>query len=69
MRYKLRTATLAFLTLLIISVSTWAKQVTQKTKTLVINGQTGQVDGHPGRWPRLRRPYSIGANRELVREL
>ena len=41
MRYKLRTATLAFLTLLIISVSTWAKQVTQKTKTLVINGQTG----------------------------
>jgi len=50
MRYKLRTATLAFLTLLIISVSTWAKQVTQKTETLVINGQTGkatviEVDG------------------------
>ena len=43
MRYKLRTATLAFLTLLIISVSTWAKQVTQKTETLVINGQTGQA--------------------------
>ena len=43
MRYKLRTATLAFLTLLIISVSMWAKQVTQKTETLVINGQTGQA--------------------------
>jgi hypothetical protein len=43
MRYKLRAATFAFLTLLIISASTWAKQVTQKTETLVINGQTGQV--------------------------
>src|SRR4029077_3180555 len=43
MRYKLRAATLAFLTLLIFSVSRWAKQVTQKTQTLVINGQTGQA--------------------------
>src|SRR6476660_5135880 len=43
MRHKLRTTRLAFLTLLIISVSTWAKQVTQKTETLVINGQTGQA--------------------------
>jgi hypothetical protein len=55
MRYKLRPATLAFLTLtvLIISVSTRAKQVTQKkTQTLVLNGQMGQVaviqvDGRP----------------------
>jgi len=30
------------------------------------NGSSG---GHRSRWPRLRRPYSIGANRELVREL
>ena len=43
MRHKLRTATLAFLALLIISVSTWAKQVTPKTETLVVNGQTGQA--------------------------
>ena len=43
MRYKLLTATLSFLTLLIISVNTWAKQVTPKTETLVINGQTGQA--------------------------
>jgi hypothetical protein len=43
MRHKLRTATLAFLALLIIAVNTWAKPGTRKTETLMINGQTGQA--------------------------
>ena len=43
MTYKLQPATLSALTLLIFTVSTWGKQVTQKTETLVINGQTGQA--------------------------
>jgi hypothetical protein len=43
MTYKLQPATLLALTLLIFTASTWGKQVTQKTETLVINGQTGQA--------------------------
>ena len=43
MRYNLRTASLVFLTLLIMSGRMWAKQAKQQTETLVINGQTGEA--------------------------
>ncbi len=43
MRYNLRSASLAFLTLLIMSGSMGAKQAKQQTETLVINGQTGEA--------------------------
>src|SRR6267142_5995890 len=50
MPYNLRTTSLAFLALLIMSGSTWA-QPKQQTETLVVNGETGlaaviRVDGH-----------------------
>lgn len=43
MPYNLRTASLAFLALLIMSGSAWAKQAKQQTETLVVNGQAGQA--------------------------
>jgi hypothetical protein len=43
MRYNLRTVSLVFLALLIMSESTWANQAKQQTETLVINGRTGQA--------------------------
>jgi hypothetical protein len=42
MSYKLRSTSLAFLALLIMSWTTWA-EAKQQSETLVINGQTGQV--------------------------
>ena len=42
MPYNLRSTSLAFLALLIMSGSTWA-QAKQQTETLVINGQTGEA--------------------------
>jgi len=42
MHYNLRSTSLAFLALLIMSGSTWAQRK-QQTETLVINGQTGEA--------------------------